>query len=209
MLLILASCYSLDDVPIVEGLHCESDLIGYVIETLDGDTIRVATNSELTFGSGAVTDDTGDGGLSDDGGSVSVLTVRMLGVDAPEIAHNSSEVADCYGPESEAFTRSALADKQVILSFDRECADRYDRALAYVFLTDDATSWDLGECLDGNCTLPTDDSVTARVPMNEMVIRFGYARVYEEFDDIRLAANLYEAQDAAKAKNQGLWATCE
>lgn len=211
MLLILVSCYTLDDVPIAEGARCEPDLIGYVVETLDGDTISVATSAQVSLGVSADADgdDTASGVGGLEGGEVSLLTVRMLGVDAPEIAHNDSEVADCYGVESEEFTRGLLLQKQVILSFDRECTDQYDRALAYVFLTDDGASWELEDCLDGDCTVPTDSYATAVAPMNEVIIREGYARVYEEFDDIRLADRLYEAQDAAKAKNKGLWATCE
>lgn len=210
MLLLLAGCYTFDDVPIVEGPHCEADLVGYVIETLDGDTVRVAARTTIDFGSGSTTDaDTGSGVGGLTGDQVRILTVRMLGVDAPEIAHDSTEVADCYGPEAEEYTRDALLHRQVVLSFDRTCTDRYDRALAYVYLTDEATSWDLEDCTDESCLLPDDSTVNVTVPWNEMMIRFGYARVYEEFDDIRLADSLYAAQDAAKTKNRGLWATCE
>jgi hypothetical protein len=33
--------------------------------------------------------------------------------------------------------------------------------------------------------------------------------VYEDFDNIRLAELLYDAEAAAKSGNRGLWAECE
>lgn len=215
MLLTLLGCPSLDAVPIVEGPHCASDAIGYVVDTLDGDTIDVVTNAELSVSEEeAAVNDTGGGG--DSGGTSSgtsedtrVLRIRMLGVDAPEISHNSTEVADCYGDEAAAWTRTALLGRQVALSFDRTCNDKYGRALAYVFLTDDGATYDLDDCLSGTCSVPEDSSATAVVLMNDIVIRYGYARVYEDFDDIRLAELLYDAQTAAKAGNRGLWSSCE
>ena len=141
------------------------------------------------------------------------LDVRMLGVDAPEIAHNSTEVADCYGNESADWTRGALLGRQVELSFDATCTDKYGRALAYVLLTDDTSVFDVSACATGECTFESSNSevsdVTPEVLVNDLIIRYGYARVYEEFDNIRLADLLYESQAAAKAKNLGLWANCE
>lgn len=211
MLLLLSAC-SLDEVPIVEGPHCAPDALGYVVETLDGDTVKVVTASEVDFGGDVVIDDTGDdgGGAAGDG-ELPVLTVRMLGVDAPEIAHDEGEVADCYGVEAENFTRATLLNRQVILSFDRTCTDAYDRALAYIFLTEETATFDLAGCEAGDCTLPdeADELAAAELLFDDMIIRNGYARVYEDFDNIRLADVLYASQDAAKAKNIGLWATCE
>lgn len=209
MLLLLSAC-SLDEVPIVEGPHCAADVLGYVVETLDGDTVKVVTASDLDFDAQAVADDTGDGGgVAAGNGEVTVLTVRMLGVDAPEIAHDVGEVADCYGVEAENFTRDTLLNRQVVLSFDRTCADVYDRALAYVFLTAEAATFDLSGCKSGDCTLPSASAADAVVLFDDVIIRSGYARVYEEFDNIRLADVLYASQDAAIAKNLGLWASCE
>ncbi len=208
MLLLLSAC-SLDEVSIVEGPHCAPEVLGYVVEALDGDTIKVITASDLGFGGETVVDDTGDdGGVAAGDGDLHVLTVRMLGVDAPEIAHDASEVADCYGVEAENFTRGTLLNRQVLLSFDRTCVDAYDRALAYVFLTNEPGTFDLTGCEAGDCTLPSSTG-GAVVLFDDMIIRSGYARVYEEFDNIRLADVLYASQDAAMANNLGLWATCE
>lgn len=217
MLLLLLGCYTFEDVPIVEGPHCAPDTVGYVIDTLDGDTIDVVTAAQLDLAGGtSAVDDTGGpldtGGGSGVGGLDSdprVLRIRMLGVDAPEIAHNSAEVADCYGDAAAGWTRDALLGRQVLLSFDRTCTDKYDRGLAYVFLTGDSATYDLDDCADTTCTLPSDTTASPAVLINDIIIRYGYARVYEDFDDIRLADLLYDAQKAAKAGNHGIWSTCE
>lgn len=216
MLTLLAACYFIDDVPIVEGPHCAPDMLAYVYEVLDGDTIRVYgyDNVELLGGEGGT--DTGGGAEADASGDVAELDlsggysidVRMLGVDAPEIAHNSTEVADCYGDRAAEFTSDILLGQWVILSFDVECTDIYGRALAYVILGDIAD--DVEQCDDNEGEDICDpDSTDAEVLVNEIVIRYGNARVYEAFDDIRLAKLLYEAEAAAKSKNRGLWAECE
>ncbi len=213
MLTLLAACYFIDDVPIAEGPHCAPDMLAYVYEVLDGDTIRVYgyDNVEMLGGEGGgdtgSTDGTGDAEDLDLSGGYS-LDVRMLGVDAPEIAHSSAEVADCYGDRAAEFTSDILLEQWVILSFDVECTDIYGRALAYVILGDIAD--DVEQCDDDEGEDTCDpDSTDAEVLVNEIVIRYGNARVYEAFDNIRLATLLYEAEEAAKAKNLGLWAECE
>ena len=212
MLLSVLIRSSLDRVDIVEGPHCAPDTVGYVVDTLDGDTVDVVTFASLDLGQAdlAVNDTGGDTGST--GGEtqdVRVVRVRMLGVDAPEIAHDSTEVADCYGDEAAEWARMSLLGRQVLLSFDATCEDTYGRALAYVFLTDDGDTYDLGDCVAGTCTVPDDTSASGVVLMNDIVIREGYARVYKDFDDIRLADLLYGAESAAKEDNRGLWSVCE
>lgn len=236
MLPLLAACYTLDDVPIVEGYHCAQDAYGLVLEVLDGDTIVVFLTDPLTGGDGSATSgedgnesegDTGepedtsvleDSGETEDTGSSNtgdstedgyIVNVRLLGVDAPEIAHNESEEADCYGDTSADFLRDALVGETIILSRDSECQDMYGRELGYVLLAPGNNEW-IFDCDDvGNCNVSWDLSGTAQVLMNDVVIRSGYAKVYEEFDNIRLASVLYESQDAAQSANVGLWAECE
>jgi endonuclease YncB( thermonuclease family) len=47
------------------------------------------------------------------------------------------------------------------------------------------------------------------VLINEEIIRAGAARVYEEFDDIKLAPVLYDAEAVAQRGEAGLWGVCE
>lgn len=159
----LLGCRGLDSVDIVAGVHCAPDREVEIACVLDGDTFQVGTC----------------GGES----------IRLLGVAAPEIAHNDSEIDECWGPESAAWLTDRLpVGTTVRLEFDAECADTYERTLAYAWIVED----------DGE-----------EVLLNEEIIRAGQARVYEDFDDIRLASRLYAAQADAVATNEGLWAVCE
>lgn len=209
MLILALACYPLDAVPIVEGPHCAPDAVGYVVRALDGDTVEVLVSAELDVGEPSDGDTAEEGTSTATGGTGKLVTVRMLGVDAPEIAHSASEVADCYGDESADSTRDKLEGRQVVLSFDQTCTDKYGRTLAYIFYTDEAASFDLSACGEGACTFPDDSSASVVALVNDIVIRLGYARVYEDFDNIRLAELLYDAEAAAKSGNRGLWAECE
>ncbi len=162
ILVLLVGCRGLDAVAIVAGEHCAPDREATVACTLDGDTLEV--------------------------GACGAESVRLLGIDSPEIAHDSTEVDQCFGPEAAAWMADRLVGVDVRLEFDAECADTYGRTLAYVWTTDE----------DGTETL-----------VNDEILRAGYARVFEEFDDIRLAERIYDAQADAQAANAGLWAVCE
>lgn len=155
-------CRGLDSVPIIAGEHCASDREETVGCIRDGDTVE----------------------LSACGGEA----VRLLGVDAPEIAHDA-QVEECFGPDAAVWMTERILREDVRLEFDAVCADVYERTLAYIWTVDQET---------GEETL-----------VNEAIIRAGYARVYEEFDNIRLADRLYAAQADAQAMNAGLWAVCE
>lgn len=159
-----AGCHPLDRVDILAGEKCrfpEEDRP--VACALDGDTI--------------VLDDCDTG-----------ETIRLLGVDAPEIEH-PDQVEECYGPEAAAYMADLVVGEYVTLRFDAECTDKYERTLAYVYL-------------------PPDSGSDKEILVNDLVIRQGYAEFYEDFGDILLASILEEAQTAAQTGNNGLWAEC-
>ena len=81
---------------------------GRVIRVADGDTVTVQTSSDK-------------------------LKVRLLGIDAPEIAHGSSP-ADCGGPQAAAALRALVKGREVSLSTDPRSGthDRFGRVLGYV-----------------------------------------------------------------------------
>lgn len=74
------------------------------------------------------------------GGLSSRETVRLVGVDAPELGRGSRP-ADPGGPESSAAARALLEGREVLLAFDRELRDRYGRVLAYLYTPE-------GDCLN-------------------------------------------------------------
>lgn len=83
---------------------------GVVRRVVDGDTLIVALSS-------------GD------------VTVRMIGINAPESVKPNSPV-ECVGPEASAFSKGALTGRTVTLEFDASQGrtDQYGRTLAYVRL---------------------------------------------------------------------------
>lgn len=165
-LLLGFSCKGLDAAPIFAGNHCAASREVEVQEVLDGDTIQVPDSEGAT------------------------ISVRMLGVDADEIAHNESETAECWGDEAFAWTAALLTGQTVRLDFDEVCEDKYGRTLAYVWLPE------MGD--NGNDLL-----------VNEDIIRQGQAVVYEDFDNIRWADILYTAEAYAKSSGLGLWSECQ
>lgn len=162
LLPLLHGCRGLDAVEIVAGEHCADDREVEVACTLDGDTFQV--------------------------GACGGESVRLLGINAPEIAHDGTEVDECWGPESAAWLTDRLDGLDLLLEFDATCEDVYGRTLAYAWIVEE----------DG-----------ARALLNAEILSEGMARVYEDFDDIRLAPTLYAAQAQAQAQNVGLWSTCE
>ncbi len=139
---------------------CRAPIRGRVYRVIDGDT----------FGFTAA-----DGSLD--------ATVRMIGVDTPEIAH-PPEPEECYGDEARAFTNQ-LFDRQVWLTFDNDCYDDFDRLLAYVHIG--AGSGDF---------------------FQRQLLRRGFARVLTIGSDRTYAGLFEEDESAAMRADAGLWSAC-
>jgi len=84
-----------------------------VVEVIDGDTIKV---------------DIGE----------NVETVRLIGIDTPEIANPHHPKDDYFGPEAARYAKQLLERKLVYLIPDpmQSNRDKYNRLLRYVFLED-------------------------------------------------------------------------
>ena len=134
-------------------------LAGTVVEVVDGDTIRV----ELPTG---------------------LETVRIIGIDTPEIVHPTEPEA-CFGAEATAFAKETLDGQAVTLELDptQDERDRYDRLLAHVHVGDALYA---AEAIAGG---------------------YGIHYVYE-VPSIH-AAELDAADDAARDAGLGIWASCE
>lgn len=108
--------------------------------------------------------------------------VRFLLVDTPETVKPNAKV-ECYGRAASAATKRRLPEgTKVRLTYDVEKRDKHGRLLAYV----ERGELDVGEWLLAN----------------------GYAR-YLQIDPNRARSRKYErAEDAARARDRGLWASC-
>ncbi|MGQ9531995.1 MAG: thermonuclease family protein [Desulfotomaculales bacterium] len=147
-----------------------------VVRAVDGDTLVVA------FKAGARVERRGERlFLSLAGERVEVAPeerVRLIGVNAPEIAHDSRP-AEYFGREAADFTRQRLHGREVHLAFDVQKRDQYGRLLAYVF--------------DGE-----------RLFNAELVAR-GYAQVMTVPPNVSYADLFLALQREARAAGRGLW----
>jgi micrococcal nuclease len=130
---------------------------GIVTEVVDGDTLRVRT-----------------------AGSAEAVTVRLIGIDAPERSHPSLG-KEFFSDEAASHLASLCRGKTVRMEKDAEETDKYDRLLRYVFLP------------------PPDGRL-----LNEEMLRAGMARAYTRFPFSRKVAFL-AAEGGARREGTGLW----
>lgn len=113
------------------------------------------------------------------------LKVRLLGIDAPEIAHGAKP-ADCGGPEAASALRKLLSGRDAILVTDARAddVDRFGRHLGYVEV--------------------------AGVDAGEQLLASGLAAAWRPKS--ALEPSRWDAYRAAQQKAQrdrrGAWATC-
>jgi micrococcal nuclease len=110
------------------------------------------------------------------------VTVRLIGIDAPEVDWYGG-TAECYGAQAGRFARRLLDGERVTLELDEERLDPYERLLAYVSLED-------GQMV------------------NVVLVRRGYATVTIYPPNDRYEDRLRAAQDAAREEGAGLWSAC-
>ncbi|MFT4979359.1 MAG: endonuclease YncB(thermonuclease family), partial [Myxococcota bacterium] len=146
------------------------------------------------------------GGCSD---SEADDTIRLLGIQAPELrGGDNGEEPECYGTEAADFLAELLEGQTVVLEYDVECTGVFGRTLAWVWLegTDPAVISMLQE-LDG---LGMIDDTSYEVLVNELMLRAGYAELYENdvANNIRYDEYLDEAVEDAEEEAAGLWGEC-
>jgi len=105
--------------------------------------------------------------------------IRLLGINAPEIRHESSR-AEPYGETAKETLTKLITGKQVRLGFDQETIDKYGRTLAHVYLRDG--TWVNGEML-----------------------RLGSAFVYTFPPNVKSVEALIGFEKQAMSNNIGIW----
>jgi len=130
-----------------------------VIEVIDGDTVLVRSGSHTE-------------------------SIRLLGIDTPEVAHHGQS-AECFGPEASERTMAIVPPGTVVhLARDVEARDAYGRVLAYV-------------------TGPDGTNV------NLLLAAEGYATPLAISPNFGLADTINALVDHARSAGVGLWGTCE
>jgi endonuclease YncB( thermonuclease family) len=194
----LVGCYRPPDFPLLDELPlagptavCSPPREAQVACTVDGDT----------FDLGACGDDLGE-------------RVRLLGIDAPEVAKDGFP-SDCFGDAASAELRRLIELERLTLTFDVECTDAFGRTLAYAWLTDqalDGVDFDPAyeDYLDELSPEEEVDTEPA-ILLNEWLLAKGFARLYPEevFGAVLWQRRLDLAQQRAQLERAGLWAACE
>lgn len=108
--------------------------------------------------------------------------VRYIGIDAPEVSHESSP-GDCYGEEATKYNKELVLHRKVFLTYDAEKRDPHGRLLAYVSLPD-------GRCI------------------NTEMIRAGCAFVFRSKTGFGRLKEFLSLQHEAIEKQVGLWGAC-
>ena len=135
-----------------------------VTDVVDGDTIEV----ELPDGS---TED-----------------VRYIGIDTPETV-KPGEPVECGGPRAHDVNERLVAGRRVILRFDAERRDRYERLLAYVYL-------------------PLAQTGERPLFVNAELVRRGLARTLTIPPNDSFAERFARLAARAGARGRGLWGSC-
>ena len=142
------------------GIGCEDLRMvpgGTVVQVTDGDTV-----------------------LLDSG-----LVVRMIGTQAPKLPLGREGFPTWpLAPEAQAELSTLLLNKPVSLGYGGEEVDRYERALAHVFV----------EGADGE-----------RVWAQHHMVQAGLARVYSFPDNRSCLDQLFAAERQARAERLGIW----
>lgn len=123
-----------------------------------------------------------------DGDSIHVILggraerLRLIGVDAPELAH-PDQPGECFGQEAALFTQQSLKGRSVLIELDVERRDRFDRLLAYVFL---GSSF-----------------------FNETLVARGFAIERSYPPNLAHQEELRSAEIDARKDRRGLWSACQ
>jgi micrococcal nuclease len=125
-----------------------------VLNCHDGDTCRMRSSDNIT------------------------LKIRLIGIDAPEVANKKSKKSQTYGKESKEYINNLIKGKLVTLkNYD---TDQYGRNLSEIFLD--------------------------KENVNLKMIEKGMAEVYKGKSDKKLNIEIYqETEKKAKKSKIGIW----
>lgn len=112
---------------------------------------------------------------------VSGAKVRYIGIDTPETV-DPRKPAQCYGAEASAKNKELVEEQAIRLEKDVTDKDKYGRLLRYVYVGDTF--------------------------VNQALVEGGYAFLYTYPPDVKYQSEFLAAEQAAQAKDVGLWGAC-
>lgn len=104
--------------------------------------------------------------------------VRYIGVDTPELRGS-----EFYAWEATEINKKLVNRRVVRIEYGRDRFDRYDRTLAYVFVSTDSTE----------------------LFVNDYLVRYGFARVLTIRPNVRYRALFEQSERFARAERLGIW----
>ena len=123
--------------------------------------------------------DTVEAEFHDENKQTEKYKVRLLCIDTPETVKSGVDIQP-YGKEATEKIRSMVLGKEVMLIFEKDIDDNYDRLLAYIVLK------------DGTC-------------VNAALVEQGFARADIVRPNTVHKEYFYELQDKAISEKEGLW----
>lgn len=118
-------------------------------------------------------------------------TIRMLGIDTPEIAHPGLYIKEeCFGKDARARLSQLIQHRPVLTKRDIKDKDRYGRSLRFVFVQD------------------TSDR-DRYLFVNAYMIGEGFARAYIFEQDQSYKSMINDLQAFAIQNKKGLWGSCD
>lgn len=121
------------------------------------------------------------------------FTIRLIGIDTPEMNYHTHEDPECYAMEATKFLMEAITDKKIYLEYDKQQKDIYDRTLAYVFVNQK----------NGHNINNLDSMINLQMAQNGFTRYLFIPPNNKYIDEIKAAT--YEA----KSFQLGLWGDCK
>jgi micrococcal nuclease len=146
--------------------------------TFDEGSLSASPSSDPEDATNATVTDVVDGDTIKTRFRGDIITVRLIGVDAPEVAGPHTSI-ECFGPRASQFATQVLDGQRVRLELDVDELDRFGRTLAYVWLGDRL--------------------------FNEQLVSGGFATVATFPPNISYVDRFRSAQREARAHDRGLW----
>lgn len=115
------------------------------------------------------------------------VKVRFSGIDTPESVGDYKDNPEFYGPEASAYAKDLLSGETIYLEEDVKPYDRYDRYLAYIWLT------------------PPSDEDFMSACVNAIMIQEGYATWFNDSNNKKYATVFEALEKEAREGGIGLW----
>ncbi|GMQ27480.1 thermonuclease family protein [Algoriphagus confluentis] len=106
--------------------------------------------------------------------------IRLIGINAPESRKTGNRDVEYFGKEASAYAKRLLINQEVTLEFDVQRTDRYQRTLAYAYLSSGAM-------------------------VNAILVREGYAQVATYPPNVKYQSLFQKLEKEARSAKRGLW----